>query len=113
MLGEVRSETLASVTAMEATLPQIDHSLSLSGQSTDVLESIDRQANDSLTKVRGVAGAIDEQLRSITELVATMSDVSRMSERTIGALQTNEDAVASLNSVAAGLKQEVKVFKVQ
>ena len=113
MLGEVRSETLASVTAMEATLPQIDHSLSLSGQSTDVLESIDRQANDSLTKVRGVAGAIDEQLRAITELVSTMSDVSRMSERTIGALQTNEEAVASLNSVAAGLKQEVKVFKVQ
>lgn len=113
MLSEVRAETLSSVTAMEATLPQIDHSLTLSGQSTEVLESIDRQANDSLTKVRGVAGAIDEQLRSITELVSTMADVSRMSERTIGALQTNEEAVASLNEVAAGLKQTVRVFKVQ
>ncbi|MHA7879313.1 MAG: methyl-accepting chemotaxis protein [Saccharospirillum sp.] len=111
MLEEIRTETLASVTAMEATLPQIDHGLTLSEESTEVLDSIDRQANDSLTKVRGVATAIDEQLRAITELVSTMTDVSRMSERTIGALQTNEEAVAALNGVATGLKQEVKVFK--
>lgn len=112
MLGQIRQETQASVTAMESTLPQIEHGLSLSESSNEVLTTIDNQANDSLKKVRQIVEVIRVQVGDINELVASMEGVSESSGKSITALKANQDAVKTLNGLAADLEGEVEVFQV-
>ncbi len=112
MLGQIRKETQASVTAMESTLPQIEHGLSLSESSNGVLTTIDNQANDSLKKVRQIVEVIRVQVGDINDLVASMEGVSESSAKSITALKANQNAVKTLNGLAADLEGEVEVFQV-
>lgn len=112
MLGQIRKETQASVTAMESTLPQIEHGLSLSESSNEVLTTIDNQANDSLKKVRQIVEVIRVQVGDINDLVASMEGVSESSAKSITALKANQNAVKTLNGLAADLEGEVEVFQV-
>ncbi|HET8903706.1 MAG TPA: methyl-accepting chemotaxis protein [Saccharospirillum sp.] len=112
MLGQIRKETQASVTAMESTLPQIEHGLSLSESSNEVLTTIDNQANDSLKKVRQIVEVIRVQVGDINDLVASMEGVSESSGKSITALKANQNAVKTLNGLAADLEGEVEVFQV-
>lgn len=112
MLGQIRQETQASVAAMESTLPQIEHGLSLSESSNEVLTAIDNQANDSLKKVRQIVEVIRVQVGDINDLVASMEGVSETSGKSIMALKANQNAVKTLNGLAADLEGEVEVFQV-
>ena len=112
MLGQIRKETQASVNAMESTLPQIEHGLSLSESSNEVLTTIDNQANDSLKKVRQIVEVIRVQVGDINDLVASMEGVTESSGKSITALKANQNAVNTLNGLAADLEGEVEVFQV-
>jgi methyl-accepting chemotaxis protein len=112
MLGQIRKETQASVSAMESTLPQIEHGLSLSESSNEVLTSIDNQANDSLKNVRQIVEVIRVQVGDINELVGSMEGVSETSGKSIRALQANQAAVRTLTGLATDLESEVEVFQV-
>ncbi|WP_051207260.1 methyl-accepting chemotaxis protein [Saccharospirillum impatiens] len=112
MLGQIRKETQASVSAMESTLPQIENGLNLSESSNEVLTAIDNQANDSLKKVRQIVEVIRVQVGDINELVASMEGVSESSAKSILALQANQNAVTILSGLATELEGEVEVFQV-
>lgn len=112
MLVQIREETQASVSAMESTLPQIEHGLALSESSSDILSTIDDQANDSLKKIRQIVEVIRVQVGDINDLVASMEGVTDRSEKSITALKANQSTVDILNGLASDLEAEVEVFQV-
>lgn len=52
------------------------------------------------------------QVGDINELVASMEGVSESSGKSITALKANQNAVKTLNGLAADLEGEVEVFQV-
>lgn len=112
MLAEVQAETTASAAAMAETLPQIEHSLELSVHATEALQEIDLQANDSLSRVRDVVKASNEQINEIVQLAERVQSVAKMADSSIESLKNNDVAVRSLMELANELKSRVGFFKV-
>ena len=113
MLKEITKESVASVDAMEQTLPQIENSLTISSQATMLLDNIEVQAKDSLSKVHEVVEASNLQIQAIEELSQNMAEINKMSQSTTTSLGRNSEAGVSLEALAAELNQQVNVFKVK
>lgn len=112
MLAEVQAETTASAAAMAETLPQIEHSLELSVHATEALQEIDLQANDSLSRVREVVSASNEQINEIGNLADQVQSVAEMANSSIESLKNNDVAVRALMTLANELKSRVGFFRV-
>jgi methyl-accepting chemotaxis protein len=111
MLSQMRKETAASVATMEATLPQIDHCLTRSSESTDLLHGIDQQANDSLRKLRDVVQASGQQITGVDRLVGCVESVADMANTSMASIERNSRSVQALNEVAGRLKGYMGFFK--
>ena len=112
MIAEVQKETSASVMSMEKTQPIVEHGLSLTKATTDLLQKIEQQATDSLANVQKVASATGEQVYSIEEIANTMEQINNMSAESTSSLQTNNEATKSLYQLSNNLKENVSYFTV-
>ncbi|QYJ85326.1 methyl-accepting chemotaxis protein [Shewanella mesophila] len=113
MVVQIQSETAESVQAMETAQPQVIKGQEQITQATDILQSIEEQAADSLDRIREVALSTTEQVSVVGDVASAMEQISAMSTSTINAMQSNEKAVESLNKLASQLRGEVAYFKVQ
>lgn len=113
MLKEITAESVASVNAMEKTLPQIENSLTISSQASVLLDEIESQARDSLTKVHEVVEASNLQVQAIEELSHNMEEINKMSQSTRTSLARNSDAGVSLDTLAVELNQQINIFKLK
>lgn len=112
MIGEVQSETEASVAAMETTQPQVESGKAKTLEATELLQDIEQQADDSLNRVKELVTAANDQVLSIGEVASAMEQISDMSNDTMGSLRNNDAATQTLSQVATKLKQDVSFFKV-
>ena len=112
MIAEVQAETAASVSAMETTQPQVESGRAKTLEATELLQDIEQQAGDSLTRVKEVATATSNQVSSISEVASAMEQISDMSNNSIESLQNNDAATQTLSNVASKLKQDASFFKV-
>lgn len=113
MITEIQNETAASVAAMERTLPQVESGKAMTEEAAQLLHDIERQAIDSLDNVKEVARASALQVTSITDIADTMETVTGMSNDSMVSLESNTDAVASLDALSNKLKNYVGYFKVK
>ncbi len=112
MIAEVQAETAASVAAMETTQPQVESGRAKTIEATALLQDIEQQASDSLTRVKEVVSATSDQVSSIGEVANAMEQISDMSANSMDSLRNNDTATQSLSEVASKLKNDVSFFKV-
>lgn len=112
MIGEVQAETAASVAAMETTQPQVESGRAKTLEATALLQDIEQQASDSLTRVKEVVSATNNQVSSISEVASAMEQISDMSASSMDSLRNNDAATQTLSQVASKLKNDVGFFKV-
>ncbi|MCA0936987.1 methyl-accepting chemotaxis protein [Vibrio alginolyticus] len=112
MLKEVQAQTLVSVSAMENTQPQVETCQKNTEEASQLLMSIEAQSQDSLSRVRDIVVATEEQVGVVSELVVAMEQISCMSNESINSMKNNEVASQNLDALSNQLKQEVAFFKV-
>jgi methyl-accepting chemotaxis protein len=112
MIKQVQGDTQASVTAMEATVPQVEKGLTLTHQANELLNDIQRQADDSLIKVLEVVSATKEQVNTINQVSIGMEAISVMSKETSKTLQNNVNQAELLETLSKKLMKDTHYFKV-
>ena len=112
MINQVQENTQASVTAMETTVPQVENGLTLTHQANELLNDIQRQADDSLVKVLEVVSATNEQATTISDISSNMEDITIMSQDTSETLKNNASQAELLETLSGKLKQDIDYFKV-
>lgn len=112
MINEIQAETAASVTAMNTTQPQVENGKAQTQNASELLQNIEKQANDSLEKVKEVALSASDQVTVVSDISQAMGQISAMSSQSIKHMQRNDGATDVLNNLATQLKQEVAYFKV-
>ncbi|MCG7499727.1 methyl-accepting chemotaxis protein [Vibrio sp. Of7-15] len=112
MITEIQTETAASVVAMNTTQPQVESGKAQTESASELLQNIEKQAGDSLEKVKEVALAASNQVLVIGDVSQAMTNISEMSGQSITRMQQNDQATDTLNELVAQLKQEVSYFKV-
>ncbi|MEW9798313.1 methyl-accepting chemotaxis protein [Alteromonas sp. CYL-A6] len=112
MIVEVQNQTTASVQAMETTQPQVENGKAQIMKATELLESIEQQATDSLLRIKEVASAASGQVDVVSDLSKAMEAVAAMSKNTMESMSNNDKAAKGLNDLAHELKKEVSFFKV-
>jgi len=110
MIKQVQQDTQASVDAMETTVPQVETGLTLTHQATDLLNDIQRQADDSLAKVLEVVSATNEQVSIISDVSGIMEDITVMSQETSETLKNNVNQAEQLEKLSQTLKKDTDYF---
>jgi|GEM_PF-4948230 methyl-accepting chemotaxis protein len=95
---------------MERAKPLVKEGQELTIQATIVLDDIQLQANDSLTKARGVSSATKAQAKAANEISGHVEQIAVMTEETNAATKSNADDY--LNSLASKLQHEISYFNV-
>ncbi|MDN2663564.1 methyl-accepting chemotaxis protein [Psychromonas sp. 14N.309.X.WAT.B.A12] len=112
MINQVQGDTEASVAAMETTVPQVEKGLTLTHQANELLNDIQRQADDSLVKVLEVVSATNQQVATIYEVSKGVEAISVMSKETSETLQNNFNQAELLETLSKSLKKETEYFSV-
>ncbi|MCL2919739.1 methyl-accepting chemotaxis protein [Shewanella litorisediminis] len=112
MIEHVQTETLHAVRGMETSAPRVTQGLALANQAADMLEQIERQAEDSLNNVRNVSQATSEQSRAIVELAKNIEYIASVSRQTADEMRKNRFVVSALQEVSVALSNQVSKFKV-
>jgi len=112
MINQVQEDTQASVTAMETTVPQVEKGLTLTHQANELLNDIQRQADDSLVKVLEVVSATNEQVATIDDISQSMEGISVMSLETSETLKNNVQQAELLETLSKTLKKDTDYFTV-
>lgn len=111
VISQVQEETAASVSAMEATQPQVEKGKEQIGKSSKILEDISEQASNSLTLATEVADFTHEQVNAISDISQKMTSISAMSSDSIKIISSNENASKRLDSLSEELTSQVSFFK--
>ncbi len=112
MISEVQIQTAASVSAMETTQPLVENGRAQVIKATELLENIERQANDSLIRVQEVARAASEQVNVVGDVSQAMEKITAMSDEATQSMHSNKAATQTLDELSHQLKEEVKFFTV-
>ena len=81
-------------------------------QASQLLVDIENQAEDTLSHIRDVVQATNEQVEGVRDIAAAMEQISSMSDDSVNSMESNENAGRKLNQLANQLKQEVGFFKI-
>ncbi|GAB3487411.1 methyl-accepting chemotaxis protein [Marinomonas epiphytica] len=112
MITQVQEDTLASVKAMETTVPQVENGLSLTQKANQILLDIQQQSKDSLEKVLEVANDTGQQVTMVQDINDEIQEVASMSQESSQALATNSAETLALQELSEKLTKDVNYFKV-
>lgn len=112
MINELQSNTQASVSAMETTVPQVENGLTLMHEANSLLDDIRQQADDSLAKVLEIVSSTGEQVAIVSDVSKQMETIASMSHDSSESLRTNTDEASSLEELSGRLKTNINYFTV-
>ncbi len=112
MVEAIQTDTQQAVHALESATPQVKQGQELALQATAVLDDIQHQAADSLSKAREVASATKAQAATANEIAGHVENIASMTEETNAATQSNAEAADQLKALAGKLREDVAYFKV-
>ncbi|ELM9574670.1 methyl-accepting chemotaxis protein [Campylobacter upsaliensis] len=108
---KIQEETLATVGAIEESIPLISQGKALSEGVRDSVEIIFNQANDSLIKAQGVNKEVAEQVNLMNEIEEKINFVASISEQTQKAVGENRNSMMELKDLSDNLQREIQIFK--
>jgi len=111
MVEAIQEDTKQTVLAMENATPLVKQGQELALQATGVLDDIQRQATDSLSKAQEVANATKAQAITANEIAGHVENIASMTEETNAATQSNSAAANELNVLAGKLHEDMAYFK--
>jgi methyl-accepting chemotaxis protein len=111
MVTAIQDDTQHAVEAMSSTAPRVAEGRELAGQATELLDSIQSQANDSLAKAREVANATKAQAQTANEVARHVETIASMTEETNAATRSNAEAADQLKALASKLQADLAYFK--
>ncbi len=111
MISDIQKEIEVAVSAMEQTLPQVEKGLELAGITSDILNEIQVQANDSLSMAQDVSLSSAQQETGIQTVQAYLSEMADMSSNTQIMMQENVKEVENLETISSQLKDDASFFK--
>jgi methyl-accepting chemotaxis protein len=111
MVAAIQEDTQHAVEAMASTAPRVAQGRTLASQATELLDSIQSQANDSLAKAREVANATKAQAQTANEIARHVETIASMTEETNAATRSNADAADQLKALAGKLQVDLAYFK--
>jgi methyl-accepting chemotaxis protein len=112
MVEAIQADTQQTVVAMENATPLVKQGQELALQATEVLDNIQRQATDSLSKAQEVANATKAQSVTANEIAGHIENIATMTEETNAATQSNAAAADQLNALASKLQEDMAYFKI-
>ena len=108
---KIQEETLATVGAIEESIPLISQGKALSEDVRDSVEIIFNQANDSLIKAQEVNKEVAEQVNLMNEIEEKINFVASISEQTQKAVGENRNSMMELKDLSDNLQREIQIFK--
>ena len=108
---KIQEETLATVGAIEESIPLISQGKALSEGVRDSVEIIFNQANDSLIKAQEVNKEVAEQVNLMNEIEEKINFVASISEQTQKAVGENRNSMMELKNLSDNLQKEIQIFK--
>ncbi|QBL12188.1 methyl-accepting chemotaxis protein [Campylobacter helveticus] len=108
---KIQEETLATVGAIEESIPLISQGKALSEGVRDSVEIIFNQANDSLIKAQEVNKEVAEQVSLMNEIEEKINFVASISEQTQKAVGENRNSMMELKNLSDNLQKEIQIFK--
>ncbi|EAH9283976.1 methyl-accepting chemotaxis protein [Campylobacter upsaliensis] len=108
---KIQEETLATVGAIEESIPLISQGKALSEGVRDSVEIIFNQANDSLIKAQEVNKEVAEQVNLMNEIEEKINFVASISEQTQKAVGENRNSMMELKDLSDNLQREIQIFK--
>ena len=108
---KIQEETLATVGAIEESIPLISQGKALSEGVRDSVEIIFNQANDSLIKAQEVNKEVAEQVNLMNEIEEKINFVASISEQTQKAVGENRNSMMELKNLSDNLQREIQIFK--
>ncbi|MCR2114107.1 methyl-accepting chemotaxis protein [Campylobacter upsaliensis] len=108
---KIQEETLATVGAIEESIPLISQGKALSEGVRDSVEIIFNQANDSLIKAQEVNKEVAEQVNLMNEIEEKINFVASISEQTQKAVGENRDSIMELKKLSDNLQRKIEIFK--
>ena len=112
MINDVQTQTAASVSAMETVQPQVESGKEKTVKATELLLNIEKQASDSLKRVKEVAQASADQVSVISDISTTMEKIAGMSDDFIGLMHQNDSSTNTLAELSTQLKKDISYFKI-
>lgn len=104
---KIQEETLATVGAIEESIPLISQGKALSEGVRDSVEIIFNQANDSLIKAQEVNKEVAEQVNLMNEIEEKINFVASISEQTQKAVGENRNSMMELKDLSDNLQREI------
>lgn len=108
---KIQEETLATVGAIEESIPLISQGKALSEGVRDSVEAIFNQANDSLIKAQEVNKEVAEQVSLMNEIEEKINFVASISEQTQKAVGENRNSMMELKNLSDNFQKEIQIFK--
>ena len=111
MISDIQKEIEVTVAAMEQTLPQVEKGLELAGITSEILNEIQAQANDSLSMAQDVSVSSSQQETGIQTVQSYLAEMADMSSNTQMMMQENVKEVEKLETISNQLKDDASFFK--
>ncbi|HEX5392217.1 MAG TPA: methyl-accepting chemotaxis protein [Rhodocyclaceae bacterium] len=111
MISAIQSETQSAISTIREGSVQARHGADLTNQAADALTEINRGAEETLTKVRAIAGTMNDQSGQATHIAGQANDIIALADRNAqGARDTLKEA-NQLDVLATNLEEIGQVFK--
>jgi methyl-accepting chemotaxis protein len=112
MISQVQTNTQASVTAMETTVPKVERGLVLTREASELLDQIQQQANSSMDNVLEVVNLTSKQESTIGDIKGSVSELENMSTETSESLENSVEQANHLQQLSVKLNSDIDFFKV-
>lgn len=111
MIKDIQNEIEEAVSSMSQTVPQVEKGLELAQITSDILNEIQQQAMDSLSKAQDVSTSSTEQEEGMKMIESHLVEMTHMSANTQLMMEENVQEVENLETISGKLKENIEFFK--
>jgi methyl-accepting chemotaxis protein len=112
MIKAIQDETQQATSGMATIIPLVEDGNQQANEAASALQQIKGGAEESLTRVRDIAYATEEQGAASTRIACNAESIAQMVEETSGAINNMAETARHLRGLADALQQQVGFFRV-
>ena len=111
MIGGIQTDTVEVVGVMDAALPQVTAGVSAAEGAADSLRKIKDGAQSTMSSIRDVANATNEQSVASSSIARKVEEIATMVDETTAAMQSTAETAADLEKIAKELTELMSRFR--
>ena len=111
MIGGIQTDTVEVVGVMDAALPQVTAGVAAAEGAADSLRKIKDGAQSTMSSIRDVANATNEQSVASSSIARKVEEIATMVDETTAAMQSTAETASDLEKIAKELTELVSRFR--